>query len=69
MKFKDMPYQRPDFDKEFARMKDLLRQMEEAKSEELFFEALLSLDKASGTLQTQATLASVRHTIDTRDPF
>lgn len=69
MKFKDMPYQRPDFDKEFARMKDLLKQMEEAKSEERFFEALLSLDKASGTLQTQATLASVRHTIDTRDPF
>ncbi|MDD3573109.1 MAG: M3 family oligoendopeptidase [Eubacteriales bacterium] len=69
MKFSDMPYSRPDFEAQFSRMKDLLKQMEEAKNEEAFLDAMLTLDREGGGLQTQATLAHIRHTINTKDPF
>ena len=69
MKFADMPYSRPDFEAQYARMKDLLKQMEEAQSQEAFIDALLTLDRESGSLQTQATLAHIRYTINTQDPF
>ena len=64
MKFSDMPYSRPDFEAQFSRMKDLLKQMEEAKNEEAFLDAMLTLDREGGGLQTQATLAHIRHTIN-----
>ncbi|MGI6687273.1 MAG: M3 family oligoendopeptidase [Christensenellales bacterium] len=69
MNFKDMPYKRPDFDAQYTRFKELLRQMEEAKGEEAFFDAFLTLDKETGSLDTQATLVDIRYTINTKDPF
>ncbi len=69
MKFQDMPYQRPDFDALYAQMKDLLSQMEKAPDEQAFFTALESLDKLGRSLHTQATLAHIRYTINTKDAF
>ncbi len=63
-----MPYQRPDFDALYAQMKDLLSQMGKASDEQAFFTALESLDKRR-SLHTQATLAHIRYTINTKDAF
>lgn len=69
MKFQDMPYQRPDFDKVYQEGKELLKQMEEAQSPQQFFDAADKMDKLSSTLATQYSLCHVRHAINTKDPF
>lgn len=69
MKFKDMPYKRPDFDKMYADMKKLLADMESAGDAEAFFKAMEALDEMGVELSTQSTLCNVRNAIDTRDAF
>lgn len=69
MKFQDMPYKRPDFDKVYQEGKALLKQMEEAQSPQQFFDAADLMDKLSSTLATQYSLCHVRHAINTKDPF
>ena len=69
MKFQDMPYKRPDFDKVYQEGKELLKQMEEAQSPQQFFDAADKMDKLSSTLATQYSLCHVRHAINTKDPF
>lgn len=69
MKFNEMTYQRPDFDKTFAEMKDLLVQLENSATPEEFFTRFEELDELSGHFETMATLCYVRHTINTEDAF
>lgn len=69
MKFHEIPYERPDFDRMFSDMQGALAQMREAKDENELFAAMKVLDKLSKTLDTQSTLAYIRHSIDTRDEF
>ena len=69
MKFSEMKYERPDL----AALKETLRVLTEqlkaaadyAQAREVFLEH----EKQTIHVQTLATLASVRHTIDTRDEF
>ena len=68
-KFQDMPYARPDFDRELQDIDRLVSQLGEARDEAAFFEALLSLEKKNRSLFTLATLCQIRHSIDTRDQF
>ena len=69
MKFSEMKYERPDL----AAVKDELRALTErlkaAKDYSEAREAFLAHEKLSIHVDTLATLASVRHTIDTRDAF
>ncbi len=69
IKFSEMKYERPDFDRVYGEMKALLGRLEGAKSAEDFFAALKELDRQGRTLATQATLCQIRHTINTRDEF
>ncbi|MDO5734023.1 MAG: M3 family oligoendopeptidase [Eubacteriales bacterium] len=69
MKFSEMKYERPNFLELFDEMKGLLAKMREAEDQDSFFSAILELDDLSGKLQTQGTLAYVRHSIDTTDEF
>lgn len=69
MKFNEMSYQRPDFDKTYEGMKELLARMESAQTETLFFQTWQELEEAATTLETLANLVYIRHTIDTRDEF
>ncbi|HSK68240.1 MAG TPA: M3 family oligoendopeptidase [Candidatus Limnocylindria bacterium] len=69
MKFSEMEYKRPDFDKEYEEMTALLARVENAADEAEFFAAVAELDKRSRALMTQAVLCQIRHTIDTRDEF
>lgn len=69
MKFNEMTYERPDFDATYTGMKELLAKMEAAETEEEFFDTYSKLEELSDHLETMATLAYVRHTIDTKDEF
>ena len=69
MKFSEMPYKRPDFDALYNQMKALLEDMEKAPTAEDFFKAMEALDKVGRNLGTQQTLAYIRNTINTKDPF
>lgn len=69
IKFSEMKYERPDFDKTYADMKADLQRLEQAATAEEFFKAFEELDNRSGKFQTMGTLCYVRHTINTEDPF
>lgn len=69
MKFKDMPYERPDAE---AAKQWLAAQTEKLKAAESYEQAkalFLEVEEQTKHLQTMFTLASVRHSIDTRDEF
>ena len=68
MKLSDMTYTRPDLSKMLEELKQLCQRMEKADEKEAFdiFEAYEAI---SDRWATEATLASIRHTCDTRDAF
>ena len=69
VKFKDMPYERPDLEAvkaEYARLAQALSDAETAEAAEAAF---LEKDQLDRHTQTAAELAMIRHVIDTRDEF
>ncbi len=69
MKFSQMPYERPDLDqlkKDQAAFNDRLRNAADYAAAKAVF---LEMQQHQKHVQTLATLASVRHSIDTRDAF
>jgi len=69
MKFKDMPYQRPDLDEVKKQITAITEQLKNAKDYAEAKEAFLAKDTLARHVETQATLSSIRHSIDTRDAF
>ena len=69
MKFSEMPYERPDLEQMKAGQAALTEKLKNAKSYEEAKAVFLEQDQAVRHIQTQATLASIRHSIDTRDEF
>lgn len=69
MKFKDIPYNRPDFDDYYNKMQDSLTKMREAKNPDEMFTGMQDLDALGKRLSTQTTLVHIRHSVDTRDDF
>jgi M3 family oligoendopeptidase len=69
MKFSDMLYTRPDLDQQISQMKDLIAQLQAADSYPKAKAAFLQWETLQKHIETQRTLAEVRHTIDTRDEF
>lgn len=69
MKFKDMPYERIDFAKAEEELKGLMRQLQEASDGEEQFEIHKKFYQLNDYVETQATICSIRHTIDTTDEF
>lgn len=69
VKFKDMPYERPDLEAvkaEYARLAEALASAESLDAAEAAF---LEKDRLDRHTQTAAELAMIRHVIDTRDEF
>lgn len=69
VKFKDMPYERPDLEAvkaEYARLAEALASAETLEAAEAAF---LEKDQLDRHTQTAAELAMIRHVIDTRDEF
>jgi len=69
MKFQDFEYERPDFDVGKEKLTVLLSQFEDAIDAEQQLEVFKRINKERSYVSTMQTLASVRHSIDTRDEF
>ena len=69
MKFKDMPYERIDFAKAKAELSEIMEKSKAAKSGAEQFEIHKMFYRLNDKIQTQVTLCSIRHTIDTTDEF
>ena len=69
LKFREMPYERPDGDALKTSMRTLTEKLRAAGSYEAAKAVFLEKETLSKHIQTLATLAQVRHTIDTRDKF
>ena len=69
MKFSQMKYTRPDIEAAKNKLASLTEKLKGASSYEQAREAFVEVDRFKRNLATQSTLASVRHSIDTRDEF
>jgi len=69
MKFSEMKYTRPDIEAVKAESKGLTELFASAEDYSQARDAFIKFDSLKRRVDTQATLASVRHSIDTRDKF
>lgn len=69
MKFSEMLYERPDVDELKARIGMFTKRLEEAENYEEAKKVFLERETLEKHVDTMATLAHVRHSIDTRDEF
>lgn len=69
VKFKDMPYERPDLEAVKAEYARLAAELAAAETPEAAEAAFLKKDQLDRHTQTAAELAMIRHVIDTRDEF
>jgi len=69
MKFKDMPYERPDLEAAKQQVKDMTARFKAAQSYEEARAVFMEMEAYKSHFETMQTLASIRHSIDTRDEF
>ena len=69
LKFSDMPYVRPDTAEIEAELNALIDALMGAEDYEAARSAFLKKDRLMRHVETEITLVSIRHSIDTRDPF
>ena len=69
MKFKDMPYERVDFDKVEREMRALMEEFDAAGSGEEQFAVHQKYYKLTGEVETAMTIANIRYDVDTADEF
>ena len=69
MKFSQMPYCRPDLEELKGQLSALTERLTGAGSYQQAKEAFLEKEALEKHISTQATLAEIRHSIDTRDSF
>lgn len=69
MKFSEMPYERPNLEAAKAQCAALCSRIAGAQNAQEALCAAKEFDEMSRHLETLAMLASIRHTIDTRDAF
>ncbi len=67
--FKEMTYTRPDIEAVKRETSELMKAFQESDTYEKAREAYLAWEKSKEHIETEATLASIRHSIDTRDAF
>lgn len=69
MKFKDLDYKRPDFDKLIEEINDLLDKLESAKDQEVFFDTYKKVEEKFNQYGELFQIAYIRNTINTEDEF
>ncbi len=69
MKFSEMPYERPDLEQAKAEVSALTERLSSAESYEDARAIFLEKEEWMKQFSTLGTLVSIRHSIDTRDPF
>ena len=68
-KFKDLKYTRPDLEAEQAFLAAQTEKVKNAGSADRVYEILIENDRHGNELYTTQTLAYIRNTLDTEDPF
>ena len=69
MKFPDMPYTRPDYQDVFRQVDALTARLRAASTASEQAALYKELETLVGHVSTQATICSIRNTVDTRDKF
>lgn len=69
MKFKDMPYERVNYEKAKAAFLDLTKRVQQAKSGEELWQIHQEYYKVSCDTMDMLTIAHIRHDVDTKDAF
>ena len=69
MKFSEMPYTRPEKDAVLAALADFTARLRAAESFEQADAVFLEEDRYAADIESEFTIASIRHSIDTRDAF
>ena len=69
LKFSEMPYERPDLDELRGKMQELIRELKAADGFDAAKAAFIKEDELVRHVMTVRTLATIRHSIDTRDTF
>lgn len=69
MKFKDMPYERPNPDEVKKTIAGFIEKLKAAKSYEEAKEVFLEEQKAASHVMTMGTLSNIRNSINTKDEF
>lgn len=69
MKFNEFEYERPDYDKTRESITYLVKQVTNADSPENQYRYIQNINKIRNHIQTMATLAEIRHSINTKDKF
>lgn len=69
MKFPEMAYTRLDAEKLKTELSELIENLKTAESYEKAKKLFLEMERLNGAIQTQASLAQIRHDIDTRDAY
>ncbi len=69
MKFKEMPYERPDMEQVKAQLAEMTTRLEQAENYEAARAVFLEKEMLEKHIETMQTLATTRHSIDTRDAF
>lgn len=69
MKFSDYTYERPEFDRYKKDFLHLVENLKDAESLAEVKEAIDAVSELSASLETMGTLASIRHSINTKDSF
>lgn len=69
VKFKDMPYMRPDLDRVKEKYSALIKCLRNAEDYQAARLAFLEKERLESKFSTMSSIAHIRHTIDTRVPF
>ena len=69
IKFSEMPYERPNLEKIKEEMKEITARLVRAESYEQARQALIDMDDLDRHIDTAASIAHIRHSVDTRDAF
>lgn len=69
MKFEKYPYIRPDLEQEKEAIISLTQKFRKAQNAEEQYQYILEMDKLRGDLDSMYSLASVRHSINTKDAY
>lgn len=69
MKFKEYPYEHIELEDAKAELKQIQEEIQNAESYEALLDAVRHLNTANSRFSTMSNLASIRHTINTRDEY
>ncbi|MBF0578922.1 M3 family oligoendopeptidase [Erysipelotrichaceae bacterium RD49] len=69
MKFAEMEYKHPDKDEVLQAIAEIEARLNNAKDYDEFYKAFVDYEELSAHYATQENIASIRHTVDTRDEF